>query len=265
MNIDRRITNGLAWAGVLIVVGVPAADLISGQFERASAAPAALSVAVVEPAAPAPLPLSQRPAAPVVAPAAQVAVAAPVAPVAVKPGAMPAAATADAVDSYLQSGRTLPSYITGAPAAPAQVAVTAPVRTPIITTPVAVPVAPTVDPVQVAAIPPQKVAPVPMPLSMRPQPVAVALVRDPVVIPPGLTPASPAGAVRPPANVTAADLEDWESGPLSEFLAQRQGGNGFVDPNYDGDGFFLDQGPNQRPRRDRIIARESDAPFFLID
>ena len=29
MSIDRRITNGLAWAGVFIVVGVPAADLLS--------------------------------------------------------------------------------------------------------------------------------------------------------------------------------------------------------------------------------------------
>ena len=42
--------------------------------------------------------------------------------------------------------------------------------------------------------------------------------------------------------VTAEELEDWESGPLSEFLAER--GQGGIDPGYDPDGFFLDEGPN---------------------
>ncbi|KRA50214.1 hypothetical protein [Devosia sp. Root635] len=262
MSIDRRITNGLAWAGVILVVGVPTADLLSAQFTGNSATPAPAQVAVIEPVAPTPAPLSQRPAAPVAAPATEVAVVAPVVkpvaiPAVVKPAVTPAAETADAVDAFLQSGRALPSYITGAeaPAAPSQVAATPPGRTPIVT--------PTeqVDPVEVAAIPPQKIAPVPMPLSMRPQPVAVALVRDPVVIPPGLTPASPAGAVRPPANVTAADLDDWETGPLSDFLAQRQAGNAYFAPTYDADGFFLDQGPNRS--RARVIARE-EAPFLLF-
>lgn len=282
MSIDRRITNGLAWAGVLLVVGVPAADLLSAQFMGAPGTPPVAQVAVVERIAPTPAPLSQRPAAPVAKPAAQVAAvvpAAPAAPVVKKPAAQvaavvpatpvvapatrpavtPAAQTADAVDAFLQSGRSLPSYITGAeaPAATNQVAA-APARTPIITTPEAI------DPVEVAAIGPQKIAPTPMPLSMRPQPVSVALVREPVVIPPGLTPASPAVVVRPPANVNAADLDDWETGPLSDFLAERQAGNAYVEPGYDPNGFFLDQGPNRR-QRDRIIAREVEEPFFLFD
>jgi len=279
MSIDRRITNGLAWAGVLLVVGVPTADLLSAQFMGASASPAAVQVAVIERVAPVPAPASQRPAAPVVKPAAQVAVAAPkpvadpkpvatpvaaaAAPVA-KPAVTPAAQTADAVDAFLQSGRPLPSYITeaGASAAPNQVAATPPAR-PVITTP-----APTVgsdvrvDPIEVAAIPPQKVAPTPMPLSMRPQPVA-AVPQQAIVIPSGLTPAAPAVIVRPPANVNAADLDDWETGPLSDFLAERQAGNAYVDPGYDPDGFFLDQGPNRR-QRDRVIAREVEEPFFLL-
>lgn len=278
MNIDRRITNGLAWAGVLLVVGVPTADLLSAQFMGNPATPAPAQIAMVRPVAPIPAPLSQRPAAPVAKPAAaevaavvpakpvaaQVAVVAPAKPVATpaKPAVTPAAQTADAVDAFLQSGRQLPSYIKdeNALAAPAQVAATAPTR-PVITTPAAPTTPPpAVDPIEVASIAPQKVAPTPMPLSMRPQPVAVALVRDPVVIPPGLTPAQPTGAVRPPANVTAADLQDWETGPLADFLAQRQGGNAQVDP----DGFFLDQGPN-RPRRDRIIAREAEPFFFFGD
>jgi hypothetical protein len=260
MSIDRRITNGLAWAGVILVVGIPAADLLSAQFMGNPAAPAPAQVAVIEPVAPVPAPLSQRPAAPVAKPAIEVAVAAPAKPVApvAKPAVTPAAQTADAVDAFLQSGRAMPSYITGAdaPAAPSQVAATPPARTPIVTTP-----AERIDPVEVAAIPPHKVAPVPMPLSMRPQPIAVALVRDPVVIPPGLTPALPAGAIRPPADVTAADLDDWETGPLSDFLAQRQAGNAYVEPTYDANGFFLDEGPNRS--RARVIARE-EAPFFLF-
>lgn len=258
MNIDRRITNGLAWAGVLLVVGVPTADLLSAQFLGNPAAPAPAQVAMVRPVAPIPAPLSQRPAAPVAKPVEQVAVVTPAKPAVapVKPVVASAAQTADAVDAFLQSGRPLPGYITEAesPAAASQVATTTPARPIITTTPAAPPAA--VDPIEVASIP-HKVAPTPMPLSMRPQPVAVALVRDPVVIPPGLTPAQPAGVVRPPANVTAADLQDWETGPLADFLADRQGSS------VDADGFFLDEGPS-RPRRDRIIAREP-RPFLFFD
>jgi hypothetical protein len=262
MSIDRRITNGLAWAGVILVVGIPAADLLSAQFSGASAEPPPAQVAMIAPVAPMPAPLSQRPAAPVAKPAAQVAVAAPARPAVVpvaapvdKPTITPAAQTADVVDAFLQSGRPLPSYITGADAPVA--AATPPARTPIVTTPVAV------DPVEVAAIAPRQVAPMPMPLSMRPKPVTVALVRDEVVIPAGLTPAAPAVVVRPPADVTAADLQDWESGPLSEFLAQHQAGNAYVAPDYDADGFFLDEGPNRS--RARVIARESDPFIFFAD
>ena len=273
--IDRRITNGLAWAGALLVVGIPTADLLSAQFMGAPAAPESVQVAVIERVAPVPAPVNQRPAAPVAKPATEVAatpVAKPVTRVAAvapaKPVAAPkpAAQTADAVDAFLKSGRELPSYISDGdtPAAPAQAATTAPARTPITTVPAAEPAE--IDPVEVASIPPQKVAPVPMPLSMRPQPVPVALVRDPgaIVIPPGLTPAEPAAIVRPPVDVTAAELEDWESGPLADFLAERQAGNAYVDPRYDSDGFFLDQGPN-RPRRDRVISRDEGPFVFFAD
>lgn len=251
MSIDRRITNGLAWAGVFIVVGVPAADLLSAQFSG-GAAPA--QVAVIEPVAPVPAPLSQRPDAPVAKPAVEVAVAAPTQPVApvAKPAATPVAQTADVVDAFLQSGRPLPSYITGGGTAQTEVAATPPARTPIVTTPAAAPAA-EIDPVEVAAIAPQKVAPVPMPLSMRPKPV-IAAAPPVVVIPPSVG--------LPPANVTAADLEDWETGPLSEFLAQRQqqAGNAYADPGYDPNGFYLDEGPNRS--RARVIARDVESFFF---
>lgn len=278
MQIDRRITNGLAWAGVILVVGVPVADLVAAQFAGPSVSAPPQQVAVIEPVeAPVPAPLSQRPDAPVAKPVAvaetkpaakpaakpvtEVAVAEPQKPATVvaEPAGRPAAETADVVDAFLNSGKPLPSYITGdqAPAAPAQTAAaTQPTRTPIITTPADLS-APAVDPVEVASIPPQKVAPVPMPLSMRPRIVAAPVVPPTdIVVPPGV--------VRPPASVTARDLADWESGPLSEFLAERQGQGQpvYVDPDYDPDGFFLDQGPNQR-RGDRVVGwQEQPFSFF---
>lgn len=282
MKIDRRITNGLAWAGVALVVGVPTADLLSAQFSP-SATPAREQVAVVSPVAPVPAPANQRPATPVSKPAAPVIAETPVqpaAPVASKPAA-PTTQTADVVDSFVQSGKPLPSYITGAgktpaqvaakpgaaPAAaaakpttaPAQVAATPGTRTPIITTPSA-----GIDPVEVAAIPPQKVAPTPMPLSMRPAPIRVPVVAGTVppadiVLPPEL-----AAPVRSSGTVTAAELEDWETGPLSEFLERRQGSSATVTSDYDPNGFFLDEGPSQ-PRGDRVVGWEEPGFSFFAD
>jgi hypothetical protein len=209
------------------------------------------------PALESPRPETPAPAAETVRPATPVA-------------AVPATSGGDVVDSFLQSGRPLPSYITGSdaqPAAPASAATAQPAPAPAtpapaqpvaetpqaVATPAATPVAePPVavaDPVAVSAIP---VAPIPMPLSMRPRPVSapIAEATAPVVVSPDIV---------GPVELTAADLEDWESGPLSEFLAnrQRQQGGGLSD--YDPNGFYLDQGPN--PGRDRVIGRE--APIYF--
>lgn len=273
MSIDRRITNGLAWAGVLLVVGIPTADLLASQFFGLSDRAAPVVVASIARIAPVPAPLSQRPVAPVLQPAPQVATVTPARPAAavvaplVAPVAVAAnAPTGDAVDTFLQSGRQLPSYITGASvgpvAAPTAATTTAAVR-PVITMPAAPAAA--IDPIEVASVPPQKVAPIPMPLSMRPRSVAaVTMPAQNIVIPSGLTPAAPSDLARPPAEVVASDLEDWESGPLSDFLAARQGSSATVDRTNNGNGFYLDQGPN-RPGRDRVIARERDEPFFIFD
>ncbi|MDB5473423.1 MAG: hypothetical protein JWP99_726 [Devosia sp.] len=261
MQIDRRITNGLAWAGVLLVVGVPTADLLSAQFmgERPAASTAQIGlveekVAVVQDKLVAPVPAqrSQRPAEKPV----EVAIAQPVQPVANPAPAKPVSGRADPVDDFVQSGKPMPSYITDAPAplqaapvkpapalapvpsaaapapaaqaplTPAQprvAALPAPAGPPALTGPAP---AATV-PVQTAAIAP-KVAPTPMPLSMRPRAVAVAPINpgappatiarsEPVFVPPSVQPV-------PPAQITAEDLEDWETGPLADFLARRQGG-----------------------------------------
>lgn len=275
MKIDRRITNGLAWAGAVLVVGVPLADIVSGQMmgDRADARPA--QVAMMEPiaaVAPVPVALSQRPAAPQPKPAATAVAAQPtapskpapsVAPVTAAPAvaAAPAATTpprataaapqGDVVDSYLKAGKPLPSYITNGDAD--AVAVAQPPVAPVQTT--------VIDPVTVAALTPAEaapasIAPMPMPLSMRPQPVLIvedtARTRSIDVVP-DVNP-------RSSAAVTYNDLQDWESGPLSEFLARRQG-SGQVAADYDADGFYLDEGPNGAPRRGRLIGPAD--PWFI--
>ena len=271
MKIDRRITNGLAWAGAVLVVGVPLADIVSGQMmgDRADARPA--QVAKMEPiaaVAPVPVALSQRPAAPQPKPAATAVAAQPAAPSKPAPSVAPvtaapavaattpprataAAPQGDVVDNYLKAGKPLPSYITngGADA----VAVAQPPVAPVQAT--------VIDPVTVAALTPAEtapasIAPMPMPLSMRPQPVLIvedtARTRSIDVVP-DVNP-------RSSAAVTYNDLQDWESGPLSEFLASRQG-SGQVAADYDADGFYLDEGPNGAPRRGRLIGPAD--PWFI--
>ncbi|WP_193335208.1 hypothetical protein [Devosia beringensis] len=286
MQIDRRITNGLAWAGVVLVVGIPLADLVTGQLMGDGPNAATAQIAMIEPVAavaPVPVPLSQRPAAPVVQPVAAVPVTAPVvapaapaapvqtaavAPVAAKPAAQ-ATGQGDIVDGYLQSGRALPSYITGAgapastpqpPVASAPAAAVPPAPTPA-GAPATVAVAPVqTDPVVTAALTPAKVAPMPMPLSMRPEPVLIvegATRTRAIQVGPGLNP-------RSSATVTYGDLQDWESGPLSEFLARRQG-VAVVPPDYDEDGFFLDEGPNGPRRGDRLIGPVVQPVFPFVN
>ena len=295
MQINRRVTNGLAWAGLFLVVGIPAADLLSAQFmgEQES-----ITVASVpsDRIAPMPAPLSQRPAAPT-----QTAAVAPAKP-AVAPAAGKPAAADPVVDGFLASGRKLPSYITGAdtaaPAPPVATAATAPTQVaaapkpvvpvtaaPIASTPAVVPpnqaattpasATPGIDPIQVASLGSQKIAPVPMPLSMRPANQVVAAKpsnainpSNPLGVAPVVVPSQSAQAYPP---VGMDDLEDWESGPLSDFLAERQNGrtppsqraDRNYDSNYDRNGFFLSDGPNnRRPQRDRLVG-PADEGFFL--
>jgi hypothetical protein len=278
MQINRRITNGLAWAGAFLVVGVPTADLLSAQF-LGDATSQTASVAVIEPAgpvAPSPLPTSSRPAAPKPVQLAAVEekpatppVAEPAAP-ALEP-AQPlentTAAVADPVDSYIQSGKPLPAYISGGDTQPTKVAavppattkaaVTAPKTETVAAAPTSTAAPKKTDPLEMASLP-AKAAPIPMPLSMRPKApvqttVAVAPSRDPIVIPPSV--AAP--------TVTAADLEDWESGPLSEFLARRGQQGDRADVGYEPGGFFLDEAPErERVQPDRVIGPVHDEFFF---
>jgi len=237
MQIDRRITNGLAWAGAVLVIAIPAADAALRQFGDTGAP----QIAVVEeqppttPSAPI-VPTPEMDAEPTVEPAPEPEVATtpqpkrdPVATA----SATPSVSGDDAVDSFLKSGRKLPSYISDGASeplpAPAQVATTSPSS------------ATALRETETAAPLPTRIVTFPTPVSERPAPVPrSALVQPPLVI------------EQPDIVVTAEDLEDWESGPLSEFLASRQAAPAPVAQDYDPDGFFLDEGPNSSARVTRF-------------
>ncbi len=253
MQLDRRtITNGLAWAGAALIIAIPAADLIARQF---SSEP---QVAVVEDASTRPAPDLPTASAERPAPATSNS-AATSAPQSVATNPAPANATSDdAVDTYLQSGRELPSYISGGSggaSAPApstqQPATPAPVQTAAVPAQQAQSVQPSTTQNQQSArpviTPPRAVSGFPTPVSERPRAVAAQTpVIQPAVPAPVAEPAAPPLIINSPAPVvTAQDLEDWETGPLSDFLANRNGQRPAPVPStYDGNGFWLDQGPN---------------------
>ncbi len=228
MQIDRRITNGLAWAGAVLVIAIPAADAALRQFGPNDTP----QIAVVE---------EQPEPAPAVEPE-------PVETPEPKPEpdpvstatASPQAAESDAVDSFLQSGRDLPSYISDANRGQrTETAAVTPAETSAdetVAEPAAAP-----EPEPVAALPIKAVT-FPTPVSQRPAPVprSAVITQPPLVID------------QPEIVVTAEDLEDWESGPLSEFLARQQARPAPVPSDYDPDGFFLDEGPNSSARVNRI-------------
>lgn len=214
--LNRRLTGGLAWAGLLLVIGVPSADLITRNFSAPGEA--ATDAAVVAPAAkPAIVPAKTVEVA--AKPAAKPSALPPIVPARPQPAKpQPAAdpivtaSTGDAgpVDQYLSKGKKLPSYISGGDSA-TLVAVTPDAGEPAQTTEVA------------NLAPAELVAPIPMPASMRPKdrPVLIGPVADrPVVIRPGRGPV-------PPADVVGAEeLEGWESGSLADYLARQRLLNG---------------------------------------
>jgi len=262
MQISRRVTNGLAWAGLILVVGIPSADIISAQVMGEG--PTERAAVVGKPLV---LDTAEKPRLNEVV-TEKAAAAAPVPQTASEPVQV-AEAGADPVEQYIQSGRKLPSYILDdgasatAAAQPAQAVegdLVPATQAPAVGTAAApdggAVASPATDRVETAAIDPtQKVAPVPMPLSMRPAPMQAATTSPTLIIPedertanlPAIMPDNDFPVV-PPADVepagdivTADDLEGWESGPLSEFLARRNGGS--YEPDYDPDGFFLDEAP----------------------
>jgi len=284
MKLNSRVTWGLAWTGLALVIAVPSVDMVTAQFASKQAlvideSPATSAPAVKQVALVAPVPAA-RPAF-----RDQVAAASKTVQTTVALNA-----SDDPVDRFVSSGKQLPSYLTGSDTPSTQVpAESKPATQPAVTTAAAAtpeqpvtwgeskwatpggknpvgtlgtqPTPETVTAVASLGTPTELVAPVPMPASMRPK----ASVARPVVQSPGIDPQTVAsfdGGDR----VTASDLKNWESGPLSEFLAKRQQGKRIAqqpqrqpqqyDPRADGDFIEYDAGP-------QYIGPVNDGSFFI--
>lgn len=245
MALNRRLTSGLAWAGLLLVVGVPSADFITGainprasvtseapvpQVRTSQPKPAPIVTASKPAEQPAKAPTAKPPAAkpPVGKPeVAETPVAKPVSQAVAPPAQKPAAvASGDPVDKFISGGKKLPSYISGGDEeAPATAA-------PQDQSPASTPdsdVA-TVDPIEL-------IAPIPAPASQRPKPVERVVIVDDATV--------ERQPVIPPAGfVGEEDLAGWESGSLADYLAQQGLLSDGPSSAYDPDGFYLDEGPN---------------------
>ena len=275
MKLNSKVTGGLAWAGLVLILAVPSADMLTKPSAwRADTAGtdsedvtagggAVVRTAVVT--APKPATRSMAPAT--------------------------AATSDDPVESYVASGKKLPSYISDAPtsgraapevaAAPAEPAATRKIVVPSTPQTAAVKsdgtFAEDTDDITTASIETVGVTPppVPYPASMRPvgRVASTATVgRQPLIIEDdplarrevASQPVEPFLPLGEPRIIDNDELEEWDSGSLADYLERR----GLIsesdqavrtlESEFDEDGFFLSEGPNSRAR---LIGRYRDELF----
>ena len=265
MKLNSKLTGGLAWAGLILVLAVPSADILTkgqgGTAAHITSDMDAVKTVTSTESIGAPLP-QLRPAI-----------------VEGQPAATTTATTGDPVDTYIQKGRKLPSYISDAPTETAS-SEPASTGTPSESS------SQGIDEMQVASVDstpadPAIVAPIPYPIEKRPTaPVMTASVdpeEEPLILDENLVERRdaavtavledeplPVAPVAPSPNggfTGNGELEEWDSGSLADYL-ERRGMMSDGDTDYDSDGFFLDEGPNNnndRPRR-----RRQPDNFFII-
>jgi hypothetical protein len=269
MRLSPKLTWGLAWTGLALVLAVPSADFLTGQFGKDGRNAAVLTsdiepvkTAAVEPAAPAKttkVTTVKTDKGIKIVPA----------------GSTPAAgASDDPVERYLAKGKPLPDFISDGDAPQTG--------------------EPNTEDQQVAIVTPGVVvAPrLPLPATARPRPMmgppaptAPAAVQPEAVIVDESTLtgslAEPAGPV-PPSPIVD-DIDNWDTESLREYLERRGILEGSDEParssatvtqrddNYDPDGFYLSDGPNsdrtsRETRRQRILRmlQENDGGEFTL-
>lgn len=265
MRLNSKVTWGLAWTGLALVLAVPSADYLTGQFGKDPRSATVLT-SDVEPVKTA----AVEPAAPVKT--SKVTTVKTDKGIKIVPAGTPTAAanSNDPVDKYLKSGKKLPDYISDGDA-PA-----------------------TVD-TQVASVSPAPVAPrMPLPSSARPKPFgppAPAMTDTPaeplvIVDDTTLTGSLAKPPVVAPPSPIVDDTSNWEDESLRQYLERRgilEGGDSDVadrssatvtrrDSNYDPDGFYLNEGPNadrtsretRRQRILRMLEEDDDGGFELF-
>jgi len=237
MKLDGKVKGGLAWAGLVVILAVPAANMVVGN-QNGGAANSAVTTADASTTKP----LLKVPAA--------------AKPAATDPIQTASAATTnDPVDKLLSKGKKLPSYISdgdgATPAKPVASKPSAPVTLKPIspTTPIKAP--------DVASVAPAETPPVPLPRDARPKATAVASLpaaEKPLIVDENKVRQQDKAAVEPfPLSddevVTGDQLEEWDSGSLADYL-ERKGllSQTSAEDGYDPDGFYLDEGPNKKKK-----------------
>jgi hypothetical protein len=247
MKLDGKVKGGLAWAGLVVILAVPAANMVVGNPTSGTA-----NSAVTTADATATKPLLKVPAA--------------AKPAATDPiQTASAATTADPVDKLLSKGKKLPSYISDGDSATAAPAAGKPAA-PVTLKPIS-PTTPIKSPTEVATVAPTETPPVPLPRDARPKATAVASLpagEKPLIVDENKVKQQENAAVEPfPLSddevVTGDQLEEWDSGSLADYL-ERKGLLSSADDSYDPDGFFLDEGPNAKKKKKPV----QDDEFFFF-
>jgi len=241
MKLDGKVKGGLAWAGLVVILAVPAANMVVGNPTSGTA-----NSAVTVADAGATKPLLKVPAA--------------AKPAATDPiETASTTTTADPVDKLLSKGKKLPSYISdGDSATPTKptASTTDKPAAPVKLKPIS-PTTPIKGPTEVATVAPTETPPVPLPRSSRPKATAVASLpaeEKPLIVDENKVRQQENAGVEPfPLSdgevVTGDELEEWDSGSLADYL-ERKGllSQTSAEDGYDPDGFFLDEGPNKKKK-----------------
>ncbi len=259
MKLNSKLTWGLAWTGLAVVLAVPSADFLTGKMGGGTTA--ALITSTTDPVTP-PAGGAAKPVKTSTVTTTRTKTGVTITPAASAAAADAAAASAptDPVNKLLKSGKPLPDYITGSTATPQAPA----------------------DAVQVAAVDPAATVtpPMPFPSWARPHDVAKtaqlktlpAKTTEPVVIVDDTEVGSidsldqTDGAPIPPAGLPtdpkAKRLDQYlqSQGLLTESSGRRSSASVTVieEPSatYDPNGFYLSEGPNgEKARRAARRAR----------
>ena len=249
MRLNSKVTWGLAWTGLAVVLAVPSADFLTGRMGDNKAA---VLTSTTDPVKTASVTTTKTANGVIITPA--------------------GAPVADPVDKLIKTGKPLPSYISDGttPAAPTQVASIDPVATPTAPTPFPSWARPVAAPKQVVAAPKQVIV-----KSTEP----ALIVDDSGVIgqQASVAPTAPAASSvpRPPAPIVD-DSANWDSETLRQYLDRKGLLDGALASDrssasvttverpsgtYDSDGFYLSDGPNGDRARRRARVNE----LFLDD
>lgn len=284
MKLNSKVTWGLAWAGLAVVLAVPSADYLTGQFGLKGNSAAVITSTTD------PVTTGTTGAAPQKTAAVTTTVTKTGVKIVPAGSAKPGAPTLDPVDKFTSSGKTLPDYISDGDST--QTATTAPgANAPVLG-------APSEEPTQVANLDPAATVAPPTPFPRRPPDIVRPALPKPT------TPADPAVivdegslpvdaqdmpeqlAVAPDGPLPPAGIQDDWRGARDRRLTRYLEQNGLIDDgsadgrssasvtvvqrpssDYDPNGFYLSDGPNnskaqRRARIERMLEDEEDVDWF---